>query len=147
MTDDLTSIYQAAVLEHSRNPHHFGSLDSATHQAEGFNPLCGDKCTVYLQVDDNVISGASHETAGCAICQSSASMMSDALQGIAIKDAEKLGDKVMNMLSSEHNGAGPGMPLQALEGVRAYTSRIKCATLPWRTLSAALQGEANTSTE
>ncbi len=141
-------IYQKTVLEHSRNPHHFGSLKHATHTAEGFNPLCGDKITVYLHTDtDKRITEVSHETSGCAICTSSASMMTDAIEGVGVTQAKELCHQLSDMLTSDTPEQSPGMPLQSLEGVRAYPSRVKCATLPWRTLLAALSGETNTTTE
>jgi nitrogen fixation NifU-like protein len=149
MSDELMQVYQKTVLEHSRNPHHFGSLAGATRTAEGFNPLCGDKVTVYLSTstDGTQITGASHETSGCAICMSSASMMTDAVQTLATDAAVHLCDELETMLSGSPAKAGPGMPLESLAGVRAYPTRVKCAALPWRTLLAALSGETNTTTE
>jgi nitrogen fixation protein NifU and related proteins len=141
-------IYQKTVLEHSRSPLHFGSLELPTHMAEGFNPLCGDKTIVYLRTDGlNLIIEASHETSGCAICMSSASMMMDQLQSSKIKYAENLRDQISDMLKNNTEGSLPEMPLRSLEGLTAFPSRIKCATLPWDTLMAALSGKPNTTTE
>lgn len=148
MNEKLMQVYQKTVLEHSRKPHHFGQLATATHSAEGFNPLCGDKVTVYLNMSSNgTISAARHETSGCAICMSSASMMADAIQALNFETAKALCLQVNTMLTSDSSGNPPGMPLQSLEGVRAYPSRVKCATLPWQTLLTAMMGETLTTTE
>ncbi|MDG1463172.1 MAG: SUF system NifU family Fe-S cluster assembly protein [Gammaproteobacteria bacterium] len=148
MSDELMQIYQKTLLEHSRNPHHFGSLKGATHTAEGFNPLCGDKITIYLNIDtEKLIIEASHETSACAICTSSASMMTDAITQLSLIQAEELCQQVDEMLKSDTPAQAPDMPIQSLEGVRAYPSRVKCATLPWGTLLAALSGKPNTTTE
>jgi len=138
--DDLTQVYQQVVLEHSRKPKHFGRLENATHQAEGFNPLCGDKVSLQLEIAGDQIKAAGHETTGCAICMASASMMTDALGDSTVQEATDLAAAIDAMLNNEQSADKlPGMPLDALEGVKAYRSRIKCATLPWRSLEAALQ--------
>ncbi|MDG2155382.1 MAG: SUF system NifU family Fe-S cluster assembly protein [Gammaproteobacteria bacterium] len=148
MTKELMQVYQKTVLEHSRKPHHFGKLVNATHSAEGFNPLCGDKVTVHLTMNSNgTINEVSHETTGCAICMSSASMMADAIQALDSAAANALCSQVHTMLTSDSNDNPPGMPLKSLEGVRAYPSRVKCATLPWQTLLTAMMGETLTTTE
>jgi len=147
--EDLKQVYQQLVLEHSRDPHHFGRLRAATHEAEGFNPLCGDKVAVYLQIEGDQIAHIAHETSGCAICKASASMMSDTVTGQSTSFATDLIDRVDTMLNSDaaDDVAGkPGLPLASLEGVRAYPSRIKCATLPWQSLQAALQGGSHSIT-
>jgi len=140
--DDLLQVYQQAVLEHSRNPHHLGRVSHATHEAEGFNPLCGDKVAVSLKLSGETIEAAAHETTGCAICMASASMMADAVTGKTTAESLQLIEAVNGMLLPENETNLPGMPLDALEGVRKYPSRIKCATLPWRSLEAALAGDA-----
>jgi len=149
MSDELMQVYQKTVLEHSRNPHHFGPLKGATRTAVGFNPLCGDKVTIYLSTsaDGAQITEARHETSGCAICMSSASMMSDAVQKLATDAAVSLCSQLETMLSGNPVESGPGMPLESLAGVRAYPTRVKCATLPWRTLMAALSGASSATTE
>lgn len=147
--EDLKQVYQQLVLEHSRQPHHFGRLTAATHEAEGFNPLCGDKVAVYLQIEDEQIISIAHETSGCAICKASASMMSDTVTGQSTSFANDLINRVDTMLTSDaadNANDKPGLPLISLEGVRAYPSRIKCATLPWLSLQAALQGDSNSVT-
>jgi nitrogen fixation NifU-like protein len=136
VNEELMQVYQKTVLEHSRKPHHFGPLATA------------DKVTVYLNMSSNgTISEASHETSGCAICMSSASMMADAIQVLNFETAKALCSQVNTMLTSDSTGNPPGMPLQSLEGVRAYPSRVKCATLPWQTLLTAMMGETLTTTE
>ncbi len=149
MSDKLMQVYQKTVVEHSRNPQHFGSLPQATHKAEGFNPLCGDKSRVYLTTSDadGTISEATHETTGCAICMASASMMTEAVTTLSIEEAERLADDVHDMLESDSDTHAVEFPLQSLEGVRAYPSRVKCATLPWQTLRAAIKGEQKATTE
>jgi nitrogen fixation protein NifU and related proteins len=150
MSEELMQVYQKTVLEHSRNPHHFGALEGATRKAEGFNPLCGDKITIYLSTstDGQQITEASHETSGCAICMSSASMMADAVQTLSAAAATSLCAQLEALLNGNSaTDTGPGMPLESLAGVRAYPTRVKCATLPWRTLMAALSGETKATTE
>jgi len=143
--DELKQVYQQTVIEHSREPHHFGRLESATHQAEGFNPLCGDKTRVYLQIENDLVERISHETSGCAICKASASMMADTVSGQSIATADALIAQTDNMLNGDASNK-PGLPLESLEGVRAYPSRIKCATLPWRSLQAAMHGDKQSIT-
>jgi nitrogen fixation NifU-like protein len=140
--DDLTRLYRHTVLEHSRNPHNHRRMPGATHRATGHNPLCGDKVTLYVRVGgDGRIDGAAFEATGCAISTASASMLTDLVRGRDAAGVRTLSAQVDAMLS------GPdGVPelgdLNALGGVRAYPARVRCATLPWRTLEAALRGDA-----
>ena len=141
---ELREIYRRRVLEHSRQPHHFGRPSGTNREALGFNPLCGDKLSVYAELEDGRIADIGFDGSGCAISMASASMMTDALLGRRIEDADRMVAAVSAMLSA-------GAPLQeeslaelsALEGVRDYPSRIKCATLAWNTLTAALHQTAD----
>jgi nitrogen fixation NifU-like protein len=149
MTSDTSSpdrLYRDTVLEHSRNPHHFGRIADPDAQAEGHNPLCGDKVAVYLRLDGERITDAAFEASGCAISIASASMMTDIIHGrskaaaqAAIRDADA---------TFTGDCAAPPGELAALAAVRAYPSRVRCALLPWRTLRAALDDVRGTiSTE
>ena len=140
--NDLQAIYRQRVLEYSRHPHNFYRPEHPDCQATGFNPLCGDKVTVYLKTIDSRVETAAFEGTGCAICVSSASMMTDAIRQKPISKALQLVSEVMAMF---RDGKEPGDPslqeMLALSNVRSYPSRIKCATLAWNTAEAALKGE------
>ena len=145
---DLRALYRETVLAHSRAPHHFGTLDHPDRVARGHNPLCGDKISLYLQIGDERIAALRHETVGCAICVASASIMTDALNGHQVDDALAAADTVLREFSLEQREQpvrGPG-EMAALSGVREYPSRIKCATLPWKTLAGALRGADTAAT-
>lgn len=137
--DSLDELYQSIILEHNKRPSNYGHLCSATHTAEGFNPLCGDKCTVHLNVVDQSIAAIKFEAACCAICKASASMMTNALLGKSLAQAEKftlLVDRILsddNLDNLENHG-----DLVSLNGVKSFPARIKCASLPWRTYEAAI---------
>jgi len=144
----LQDLYRQTVLEHSRNPRHFCRMDSPDRSAEGHNPLCGDKITVYLRLDRDHVSELSYEASGCAISMASASIMSEQVPGLDIDQAGARADAVLQAFDRE--APPPGSEelgdMAALSGVRAYPSRIRCALLPWRTLRAALAQETNTVT-
>ncbi len=151
MSKELQDLYQRTVLEHCRSPRNFHAIEHADRVAEGFNPLCGDKVTVYLRTPSSpgVIAEISFEAAGCAICLASASMMTELLGGEAAEEAKQQAEKVLEAFKpGADNGLGDLGEIVALGGVRAYPSRIRCVTLPWRTFAAALEGDPNTvSTE
>jgi nitrogen fixation NifU-like protein len=136
----LKDLYRHTVLEHSRNPHHFGELESADYSATGHNPLCGDKCTVYLQVDRQAITDVAFAGAGCAICMASASIMTDAVHGQSLTEAQRCADRVLAAFNGSHPAAVDALTgdMAALGGVRAFPTRVRCATLPWKALRAAL---------
>ena len=150
MTDQkqLQDIYRDTVLEHSRNPRSFGRLADANHEAEGFNPLCGDKITVFLNVADQKIDECSFEATGCAISIASASLMMGSVQGKKAASVTALIQQVKDMFGKSGNAVDETIvpSLEALSGVRAYPSRVKCATLPWSTLEMALAGDSETAT-
>lgn len=141
-TPDVQRLYRELVLEHSRNPRHFGRIDNATHSAEGINRLCGDKLRLYLRIDDSgTIAASGFEGSGCAISVASASLLTDAVNGVSIDTASDWFHELTKRLSGQDTARAisPGLQaLAALDGVRDFPGRIKCATLAWHTLSAAL---------
>ena len=149
MSDDLQDLYQEIILDHNKRPRHYGVLADATHQAEGYNPLCGDKIEVYLQVVNEKIESVQFESASCAICKASASMVSEMLAGKSTEAAEDLFQDLSDLLSGRNDS--PRLDQQgeivALSGVLKFPARIKCASLPWHTYQAALRGETKSVTE
>lgn len=142
--NELTDLYQEVIFDHNRNPRHFKKLPDAKCKAEGFNPLCGDKVTVYLKFDDNdVITDVGFDGSGCAISVATASLMSETLVGKTRKEAESLFDRFHSMIMGENAEEHPAElgKLEVLSGVREFPSRIKCATLVWHTMLAALKEE------
>ena len=144
MTDHaLRELYQEVILDHSRHPRHYGVLEGANHKAEGFNPLCGDKVTVYLQLDaDNRVSDIKFEGKGCAISQASASMMVDMLKGRSHAEAEKLMTGFLHLVKGEDASDLPEDDRERLEvmgGISEFPMRVKCATLAWHTYKNAVE--------
>ena len=137
----LRELYQEIILDHYRRPRNFGPLDGASHQAAGHNPLCGDQVKVQLAVDPegNIVS-AHFEGAGCAISTASASLMTEAVKGHKVAEARELFERFHALLTHKGEPDGGLGDLEALAGVRELPVRIKCATLPWHTLKAALDG-------
>lgn len=145
---DLRQLYQEVILDHNKRPRHFGALADCTHKAEGYNPICGDHYHIYLKVENGAISDVSFDGSGCAISKASASLMSVALKGQPIAEAEAIFEQVHQMLT----GGTPDMEklgkMAVLEGVKEFPTRIKCATLAWHTMKSALAGSpAAASTE
>lgn len=140
---DLRDLYQEMILDHNRRPRNFRAVDGANRTAEGHNPLCGDQLTLYLRVEGDVIRDIGFRGSGCAISKASASMMTDSVKGKTTAEAEALFAKVHAMLTTEHrtqadlDGLGK---LVVLSGVWEFPARVKCASLAWHTLHAALQG-------
>lgn len=142
MSADLRDLYQEVIVDHGRRPRNFGPLPDASHQAEGYNPLCGDRLILRLKVVDSVIAEARFEGVGCAISTASASLMTEALQGLAACEADALFAGFHAMLTGDGQAAPAALgKLEVLAGVREFPSRIKCATLAWHTLHAALHAE------
>ncbi len=136
---DLKNLYQEVILDHNRNPRNFGELESASYQARGFNPLCGDELTLYIKLEDEVLADISFEGKGCAISTASASLLTDALKGKTKQEAEALFAKVHAMLTAaEDQDLAAVGKLAVLAGVKEFPARVKCATLAWHTLQAAL---------
>lgn len=147
MTVDLGELYQETILDHGRSPRNFGPLAGATHRAEGFNPMCGDRFSVAIRVEDGRVAEARFEGQGCAISTASASLMLEAMMGRPIGDFPGLFTTVHELLTSDRaSGADPGK-LIVFEGVRNFPLRVKCASLPWHTFKAALARQDVASTE
>lgn len=139
---DLRELYQDIILEHSRHPRNFRTIEAANRSAEGFNPLCGDHFTVYLQVGDGQIRDISFQGSGCAISKASASMMTQALKGKSMQQAEELFEKFHHVVTGKDGESSEELgKLAAFAGVSEYPVRVKCATLAWHALRAALEGE------
>lgn len=134
---ELDDLYQSIILDHNKRPKHYGALVGATHQAEGYNPLCGDKVQVFLQISEGRIEAVQFECASCAICKASASMMTQQLLGKTLDEATRIQDRVQLLLSEEVESVDTDEDLVALQGVRKFPARIKCATLPWHTFEKA----------
>jgi nitrogen fixation NifU-like protein len=145
---ELDDLYQEVILEHSKHPRNFHAMETANHQAEGYNPLCGDHYTVFLDVEDGAIRDISFQGSGCAISKASASMMSQALKTKTTAQAEELFNKFHEVVTgSPKAGAEHLGKLAVFAGVANFPTRIKCATLAWHTLHAALEGKQVASTE
>ena len=154
MDDDIRELYQEVILDHGKNPHNFRHPDDANHEAHGNNPLCGDRLTVYVRLgDDNRIEDAAFEGRGCAISVASASMMTDIVKGKTMDEVDILFDDFHKMCTGEEGIKTPAEleddldKLRVLSGVRQFPMRVKCATLAWHTLNAAVHGDETTSTE
>ena len=143
MSMELRELYQEIIIDHNRNPRNHHVMEDATTQANGYNPLCGDKLTVYLKLDEGLVSDLSFVGCGCAISQASASLMTEALRGKTVEEAHHLFERFHNMLTRDDEVQLLSLDkLAVLAGVRAYPARVKCATLAWHTLEAALKKEA-----
>jgi nitrogen fixation protein NifU and related proteins len=158
---DMRDLYQEVIIDHGRNPRNFGKLENANRSAEGDNPMCGDRLTVYLHVnDDGVVEGTSFEGHGCAISTASASLMTEMVKGRSRAEALALFRRLHEMATGQPPEDDAGTEpvdekvlqevagkLEVLSGVREYPMRVKCATLPWHTMKAAMAGEEKTTTE
>jgi len=139
--DDLRELYQQVIFDHYRKPRNFGVLNHANRHAQGFNPLCGDKVTIYLDVENGIIKDASFEGAGCAISTASASLMTEALKGRRADEAGQMMENFHRMVTGQGADQALGK-LEVLAGVREFPQRVKCATLAWHTMKAALENQA-----
>jgi nitrogen fixation protein NifU and related proteins len=147
---ELSELYQQVILDHNKKPRNFRKLETANRSAEGYNPLCGDQLTVYMQLEDEVVKEISFEGSGCAISKASASMMTQSIKGKSKEQAETLFDEFHRMVTGELDEET--MPnqlgrLTIFSGVRDFPARVKCASLSWHTMRAALNGQETTSTE
>jgi nitrogen fixation NifU-like protein len=138
---EMRELYQETILDHYRQPRNAGRLADANRVAEGFNPLCGDRIKLYLKVDDGVIRDALFEGTGCAIATASASLMTESIKGKREDEALRLLEQVQRMVTGHSSGGGVGK-LQVLSGVHEFPQRVKCATLAWHTMKAALENAA-----
>lgn len=144
---DLADLYRDVIVDHNRSPRNRGRLSVATHHADGDNPLCGDRLHLDVEVAGDVIRDLRFEGAGCAISTASASLMSEAVKGKTRAEAADLFGAVHRMLTADAGDAARLGKLAALAGVREFPARVKCASLCWHTLKAALDREAAISTE
>lgn len=149
MNEDLRELYQEVILDHNKRPRNRGRVEEPTNEADGHNPLCGDQVHVTIHTQNGLIDAIAFEGQGCAISTASASLMTEAVKGKTIEQAEAIFREFQDMVTSPnseetHDDLGS---LVALAGVREYPVRIKCATLPWHTLHAALIGDGKVSTE
>ena len=147
---ELSELYQQVILDHNKKPRNFRKLETANHTAEGYNPLCGDQLTVYLDLENDLVKEVGFEGSGCAISKAAASMMTQAVKGKSKEQAENLFKEFHSMVTGELNEETEENNLGNLKifaGVREFPVRVKCATLPWHTLHAALNQEEQVSTE
>jgi nitrogen fixation NifU-like protein len=139
---DLRDLYQEVILDHNKRPRNFRALAPATHHADGYNPLCGDKVTVYLDIHDEIIQDIAFQGSGCAISTASASLMTEALKGKPVAEVEHLFEEFHDVVTGVAEPSRALGKLAILAGVRDYPARVKCATLAWHTLRAALENQA-----
>jgi nitrogen fixation NifU-like protein len=147
---ELSELYQQVILDHNKKPRNFRKLETANHSAEGFNPLCGDQLTVYLNLEDDAVNEITFEGSGCAISKAAASMMTQAVKGKTKQEAEQLFSEFHGMVTGEldeETTANSLGNLKIFSGVREFPVRVKCASLPWHTMHAALNNQELVSTE
>ncbi|MCX6898432.1 MAG: SUF system NifU family Fe-S cluster assembly protein [Verrucomicrobia bacterium] len=140
MFEDLNDLYQQVILDHSRSPRNFKKLDGANRVAHGHNPLCGDRITVYLHLDGDVISDISFEGSGCAISKASASVMTTTLKGKTIAEAQKMFAQFRQLVTTDKPDGEDIGKLAVFAGVHKFPARVKCAILAWHALVSALEG-------
>ena len=144
---DLDDLYQEVIMDHNRRPRNFRKPSDANREAEGFNPLCGDQITLYLAVDGDMIADVGFQAIGCAISKASASMMTESVKGLSLKDAGKVFEEFHRMITREDFDPDVLGDAELLEGVSRYPARIKCAALSWHALNSVLEGnQENTVT-
>ena len=147
---ELSELYQQVILDHNKKPRNFRKLETASHSAEGYNPLCGDQLTIYLDLENDLVKDVAFEGSGCAISKAAASMMTQAVKGKSKEQVESLFNEFHSMVTGELNEETEENSLGNLKifaGVREFPVRVKCATLPWHTLHAALHKKEQISTE
>lgn len=144
---DMRALYQEVILEHNKKPRNFGALENPTHDAHGYNPLCGDDYHIYAVVRDGVIDEVSFDGTGCAISKAAASMMTSRIQGKTVEEANEIVQEFRAMMSGSDDAAEKVGHLKVFKGVSQLPNRIKCAVLPFHTLHAALEGDQQISTE
>ena len=141
MSDELRELYQEVILDHGRKPRNFGPLEEANRHADGYNPLCGDQVQVHVQVEDGIVRAVRFEGAGCAISTASASLMTQALTGKPEDEAKELFEEFHELVVGDGHCGDKLGKLVVFAGVREYPSRVKCATLAWHTVQAALDDD------
>jgi nitrogen fixation NifU-like protein len=136
---ELSDLYQEVILDHNRRPHNFRVIEAPTAKQEGYNPLCGDRLTLYLTLDGGVIKDAAFQGSGCAISKASASLMTDAVKGKTVAEATALFEQFHEMITSNPETPAADLgKLSVLAGVREFPTRVKCASLAWHTMKAAV---------
>jgi len=141
MDTELKELYQQVILDHNKSPRNFGKIEHANHTAEGYNPLCGDKVNIYIEMDNDVIKDISFQSSGCAISQASSSLMSSAVKGKTREEAEKIFNRFHDLIigkPDEEKSLEELGKLTVFAGVKDFPSRVKCASLPWHTMLNAL---------
>lgn len=142
---DLRDLYQQVIMDHKKNPRNFREITDANHMAHGNNPLCGDALVVYVKLNGDVIEDVSFQGSGCAISVASASLMTETLKGKTLEQAQTLYDNVHRALTGEEEGGELAGKLEVLGGVKEFPARVKCATLSWHTVHAAVDNEHDIS--
>jgi len=144
----LNELYQEVILDHNKRPRNFRTLEGASHQAEGYNPLCGDRLSLFVRVDGDTIADIGFQGSGCAISKASASLMTDAVKGQSVEAARGLFERFHRMVTTSPDRAVEDLgKLSVLAGVREFPVRVKCASLAWHTLKAALDQQQKATTE
>ena len=140
---DLDELYQSVILEHDRNPRNFRAIEGARREAEGYNPLCGDRVKVMVKVEDGVVTDVAFQGSGCAISKASASLMTEAVKGKPVEEVERMFSEFRDMTGGRDGGTTGSLPskLSVLSGVKRFPMRVKCATLAWHALHKALNEE------
>lgn len=147
---ELRELYQELILDHNRRPRNFGVPQDSNHAADGHNPLCGDQLTVYIEIEGDIVRDVHFIGQGCAISVASASMMTEAIKGKSVAEADALFQRFHHAMTDDAASGpvtGEESELDALSGVKEFPVRVKCATLPWHTMHAALHGESVATTE
>jgi nitrogen fixation NifU-like protein len=145
---DLSDLYQEVILDHNKRPRNFRVLEQPSHHAEGYNPLCGDRLSLYLRIQGDVIEEVAFQGSGCAISKASASLMTDSVKGRTVEEVRALFARFHRMVTTPPDRAAEDLgKLSVLAGVREFPVRVKCASLAWHTLKAALDRESIATTE
>jgi nitrogen fixation NifU-like protein len=145
---DLSDLYQEVILDHNKRPRNYRTIENATHRAEGYNPLCGDRLSLFVNVDGNMVTDIAFVGSGCAISRASASLMTDSVKGRPVDEVRGLFDRFHRMVTTPVDQTVEDLgKLSVLAGVREFPVRVKCASLPWHTLKAALERKQEASTE
>jgi nitrogen fixation NifU-like protein len=145
---DLSDLYQEVILDHNKRPRNFRIIENASHRAEGYNPLCGDRLDLFLTVEGNVVRDVAFQGSGCAISRASASLMTDAIKGLPLDEVQCLFERFHRMVTTPPGDEVDDLgKLSVLAGVREFPVRVKCASLAWHTLRAALEKRQEATTE
>ena len=151
MDTELKELYQQVILDHNKNPRNFRKIENANHFAEGYNPLCGDRLNIYVELEGGTIKDISFQGSGCAISKASASLMSSIVKGLPVEEAERLFEKFQAVITgkiTDEENIGELGKLAVFAGVKEFPSRVKCASLAWHTMIAAFkQEDKSVSTE